>query len=135
MKPTVRLKRRPLAPHLRIYRLTMTMMVSILHRLTGIALYLGTLLLTWWLVAASWSPEAYATFRSFIGSPAGEIVLLGYVWALLHHLLGGLRHFVWDMGKGFDLLAANFMARATLIGSLSLTAAIWVAGHLIGTAT
>ncbi|UDL90671.1 succinate dehydrogenase, cytochrome b556 subunit [Mesorhizobium sp. PAMC28654] len=135
MKPTVRLQRRPLAPHLRIYRLTMTMTMSILHRLTGIALYLGTLLLTWWLVSAAWSPGAYATFRLFIGSSAGEIVLLGYVWALLHHLLGGLRHFVWDMGKGFDLPAANVMARATLIGSLSLTAAIWVAGHLFGGAT
>ena len=78
---------------------------------------------------------AYAIFGSFIGSPAGEIVLLGYVWALLHHLLGGLRHFVWAMGKGFHLPTANFMARATLIGSLSLTAAIWVAGHLIGGAT
>jgi succinate dehydrogenase / fumarate reductase cytochrome b subunit len=135
MKSTVRLQRRPLAPHLRIYRLTMTMTMSILHRLTGVALYLGTLLLAWWLVAAAWSPGAYAPFRSFIGSPAGEIVLLGYVWALLHHLLGGLRHFVWDMGKGFDLPAANFMARAILIGSLSLTAAIWAVGHLIGGAT
>lgn len=131
MRPTVRLPRRPLSPHLQIYRRTTTMTMSILHRITGVGLYLGTLLLAWWLVAAAWSPDAYATFQSFAGSPLGELILLGYLWALVHHALGGLRHLVWDMGKGFDLPAANVMAQATLIGSIVLTAAAWVAGLFI----
>jgi succinate dehydrogenase cytochrome b subunit len=92
MKPAARFQSRPLSPHLQIYRLTMTMTMSILHRITGVGLYLGTLLLAWWLIAAALGPNAYAAFESFVGSPLGELILLGYTWALIHHMLGGLRH-------------------------------------------
>jgi len=103
----------------------MTMMMSIVHRLTGTALYFGTLLLTWWLIAAA---KTYRLFESCTGSPAGKFVLICYTWALIYHLLGGLRHFAWDIGQGFDLPTANLMERATLIGSVILTVLVWTIG-------
>src|ERR1700692_2275334 len=92
---------RPLSPHLSAYRMTLTMMMSIVHRITGGALYVGSLLLAWWLLAAAAGPHAYATFQSVASSFIGRLVLLGYTWALVHHMLGGLRHLVWDTGHGF----------------------------------
>ena len=126
MKSSARSQPRPLTPHLRIYRLTLTMMMSIAHRITGASLYLGTLLLAWWLLAAAKGPETYATFQDFADGWSGKVILFGYTWAIIHHLLGGLRHLVWDTGRGFDLPTANFMARATLIGSVALTALVWI---------
>jgi succinate dehydrogenase / fumarate reductase, cytochrome b subunit len=123
-----RLRPRPLSPHLAIYRRTATMMMSIAHRLTGAALYAGTLLLTWWLIAAAEGPKSYLAFETFIASPPGKFVLLCYSWALIHHLLGGLRHFAWDFGRGLDLPTASQMARATLVGSLFVTAMVWAVG-------
>ncbi|MEQ8282156.1 MAG: succinate dehydrogenase, cytochrome b556 subunit [Parvibaculum sp.] len=120
---------RPLSPHLQIYRLTVTMVMSIVHRITGAGLYAGTLLLAWWLVAVATGPEAYAVFEGFIGSWFGRLVLFGYTWALIHHMLGGIRHFVWDFGKGFDLRAADLMAWGTVLGSVVLTVLVWVAGY------
>jgi succinate dehydrogenase / fumarate reductase cytochrome b subunit len=119
---------RPLSPHLAIYRRTMTMVMSIAHRMTGAALYFGTLLLTWWLIAAAEGPKSYQAFETCIASPLGKFVLLCYSWALIHHLLGGLRHFAWDFGRGLDLPTANLMARATLIGSIFLTVMVWAVG-------
>ena len=92
---------RPLSPHLQIYRLTLTMLMSIVHRITGGALYIGTVLLAWWLIAAASGPNAYAVFQSVASSFLGRIVLLGYTWALIHHMLGGVRHLIWDTGAGF----------------------------------
>jgi succinate dehydrogenase cytochrome b556 subunit len=77
----------------------MTMVMSTLHRITDAALYSGTLLLAWGLVAAAWSENTYAAFEAFVGSPLGKIILVGYTWALAHHLLGGLRHFCLGHGK------------------------------------
>lgn len=128
MKSPARLQSRPLSPHLRIYRPAMTMMMSIMHRITGAALYVGTLLLAWWLIAAAMGPGAYSPFQSFIGAWFGKLILLGYTWALIHHVLGGLRHFIWDAGWGFDLPMANFMACATPVGSILLTILVWIAG-------
>lgn len=85
---------RPLSPHLQTYRWTLTMAMSIVHRATGIALYFGTILLAWWLMAVASGPGAYGIFSSFIGSWFGRLVLFGYTWALMHHLLSGIRHFV-----------------------------------------
>jgi succinate dehydrogenase / fumarate reductase cytochrome b subunit len=93
----------------------MIMMMSIAHWLTGAALYFGTLLLTGWLVAVAEGPKSYQAFETSITSPPGKFVLLCYAWALIHDLLGGLRHFAWDIGQGFDLSTANLMGRATLI--------------------
>lgn len=126
MKSQARSQPRPLAPHLQIYRVTITMMMSIVHRITGASLYLGTLLLAWWLIAAARGPEAYAMFQDFADGWLGKVVLFAYTWTVIHHLLGGMRHLVWDAGQGFDLPTASLMARATLAGSISLTTLVWI---------
>jgi succinate dehydrogenase / fumarate reductase cytochrome b subunit len=117
---------RPLSPHLSIYRFRPTMAMSILHRITGSALYVGTLLVVWWLVAAASGPEAFATASWFFGSILGRIILFGYSWALLHHMCGGIRHFIWDSGHGLDKETSTKLALATLAGSLTLTAILWI---------
>jgi succinate dehydrogenase / fumarate reductase cytochrome b subunit len=124
---------RPLSPHLSTYRLTLTMAMSIVHRITGGALYVGSLLLAWWLLAAASGPNAYATFQSVASSFIGRIVLFGYTWALIHHMLGGLRHLVWDTGHGFGPAEREWLARANLAGSIVLTIVLWiVGGYLMG---
>lgn len=120
---------RPLSPHLQIYSPMLTMMMSIVHRITGAALFFGTALLAWWLLAAATGPEAFATVQWFMGSIIGRLILFGYTWALIHHMLGGLRHLVWDTGRGFELPTVEFMARATLAVSIVLTLGVWVAGY------
>jgi succinate dehydrogenase / fumarate reductase cytochrome b subunit len=122
---------RPLSPHLQIYRPMLTMMMSIVHRITGAALYLGTLLLAWWLIAAASGPNNYATFQWFIGTLIGRFILFGYTWALLHHMIGGVRHLIWDMGYGFGPSEREWLARATLFGSVTLTILLWVVGYLV----
>ena len=122
---------RPLSPHLQIYRPMLTMMMSIVHRITGAALYFGTLLMVWWLLAAAAGPNAYATFQDFISSIIGKLILFGYTWALIHHMLGGIRHFVWDTGHGFGAGEREWLARATLFGSIVLTLLLWVVGYLM----
>jgi succinate dehydrogenase / fumarate reductase cytochrome b subunit len=117
---------RPLSPHLSIYRRSNTMVMSILHRLTGAALYFGTLLLAWWLVAAAMGPDYFAFVNGLAWSVPGKVVLVGYTWALMHHMLGGIRHLIWDTGRAFDLGSVNLLSNLTIIGSLLLTAGIWV---------
>jgi succinate dehydrogenase / fumarate reductase cytochrome b subunit len=121
---------RPLSPHLQIYRPMLTMMMSVAHRVTGAALYFGMALLAWWLLAAAAGPNAYATFDAFIGSIIGEIVLLGFTWALIHHALGGIRHLIWDLIYGFEPADREMLALATIVGSVVLTALLWVVGYL-----
>jgi succinate dehydrogenase / fumarate reductase, cytochrome b subunit len=116
---------RPLSPHLQVYKLSWTMAMSIIHRITGAALYFGTALLAIWLVAAASGPEAYARVMWVYGSILGKLVLFGYTWALLHHLFGGLRHFVWDAGRNLDPAGAQRLAQIGLMGSVALTVAIW----------
>lgn len=122
---------RPLSPHLQIYRLTLTMMMSIVHRATGAALYAGTLLVAWWLIAAATGPNAYAGVQWFMGSLVGLLVLFGYTWALIHHMLGGIRHLIWDAGHGFGPLEREWLARATVVGSVGITLVLWVVGYLM----
>jgi len=98
--------------------------MSIVHRITGAALYFGTLLLVWWLVAAATGPEAYDTASSVLGSWFGRLVLIGYCWALMHHMFGGIRHFIWDTGRGFELDTVDRLAWGTLIASLVSTLVI-----------
>lgn len=120
---------RPLSPHIQIYRWTLTMMLSILHRATGVALYAGTVLLAWWLLAAATGPEAYAQVKTVSSAWYGRLVLFGYSWALFHHMFGGLRHFIWDTGRGFDLKHVEIIARLTSLLPLILTASVWVAAY------
>jgi len=124
-------RQRPLSPHLQIYRPMLTMMMSIVHRITGAALYFGMLLLAWWLIAAASGPNAYATFEWFMGSVIGQLVLFGYTWALIHHMLGGIRHLIWDTGHGFEPAEREMLTLATLIGSITLTLILWVVGYLV----
>ncbi len=123
--------RRPLSPHLSIYRPTLTMMMSIAHRITGWGLYFGSALLALWLLAVASGEENFATAQSIVGSWPGQIVLFLFTWALMHHMLGGIRHLIWDTGHGFSRPAIEFFARATLIGGILLTALIWIAASLI----
>lgn len=116
---------RPLSPHLFIYKPPINMVMSITHRLTGAALYVGTLLLSWWLIAAAVGPEYFDYVSSWFAWWPGKLVLIGYTWALLQHMLGGIRHLIWDTGKGFDLAAIDRLSWGSLILSLVLTAAIW----------
>ena len=122
---------RPLSPHLTIYRLTLTMMMSIVHRITGAALYVGTLLVAWWLIAAASGPNGYATVQWFMGSWIGRLMLFGYTWALIHHILSGLRYLIWDTGRGFGPSEREWLIRATLFGSVTLTVVLWIVGYLV----
>jgi len=96
------------------------------HRITGVALYCGSLLLAWWLIAAATGPDYYNYVLSWFATWPGKIVLLGYTWALMHHMLGGLRHFVWDTGHGYDLKTIDVLSWGSLAGSLILTVLIWL---------
>ena len=121
---------RPLSPHLFIYKPMLTMLMSIAHRVTGTALYFGTLLIAWWLLAAASGPNAYAAIGSFMNSGLGKVILFGYTWALLHHMLGGIRHLIWDTGHGFGPRERELLAISTLVGSIALTVVIWVVGFM-----
>ncbi len=122
---------RPLSPHLSVWKPTITYVMSIAHRLTGAALYFGMPFLAWWLVAAASGPDAFATASGFFGSWFGRLILFGFTWALVHHLLGGVRHLIWDTGAGFDLPTASRLGWATIIGSVGLTLVIWIIGYIV----
>jgi succinate dehydrogenase / fumarate reductase cytochrome b subunit len=119
---------RPLSPHLQVYRLQINMVMSMLHRVTGAALYFGTVLLAWWLVAAAAGPQYFAYVNSMLGNPLGKLVLVGYTWALLHHMLGGLRHLIWDTGRGLSIPTVNALSWLTILASVVLTALVWGVG-------
>ena len=116
---------RPLSPHLQVYKPIVNMVMSILHRMTGAALYFGSLLLAWWLIAAASGPEYFSFVNGLFGSLAGRIVLFGYTWALIHHALGGIRHFIWDTGRGFDLETIDNMSWWSIYASVALTLMVW----------
>ncbi len=117
---------RPLSPHLQIYSPLINMVMSIVHRITGAALYFGSLLLAWWLIAAASGPDYYNYVMSWFGSWPGKIILLGYTWTLMHHMMGGLRHLIWDSGHGYDLGTVDALSWGSLAASLTLTAIIWI---------
>ena len=120
---------RPLSPHLQIYRWQWTMLLSIVHRITGVALTVGTLLLVWWLVATAYGPESYAGVQAFIAHWFGRLILLGFTWALFYHLSNGIRHLFWDAGRGFELSTGYGSAWVVVLASVVLTALAWLAGY------
>jgi succinate dehydrogenase / fumarate reductase, cytochrome b subunit len=124
--PGVR-RERPLSPHLQIYSPLINMVSSILHRMTGAALYFGTFLLAWWLTAAATSPAYFNYVSSWFATWAGKAVMIGYTWALLQHMFGGMRHFLWDTGRGYDLKMIDQLSWGSLALSFVLTAVIWFA--------
>jgi succinate dehydrogenase / fumarate reductase cytochrome b subunit len=113
---------RPLSPHLSIYRLQLTSMTSILTRITGNALLISALLVVWWLLAASTSPEYFAFADAVLTSLLGKLVLILSLWGLWYHTLAGVRHLIWDNGIGLDVPTAEKMGWAVIGGSLFLTA-------------
>ena len=108
------------------------MAMSILHRVTGVALYFGTLLLVRWLLAAAAGPSGYATFQGFISSWFGRLVMFGYTWALFHPLMSGIRHFIWDLGYGFGKNEREWLTGAALIGGIVLTVLVWAIAFATG---
>ena len=120
---------RPLSPHLQVYRFQWTMALSILLRITGVALAVGSLVLVWWLVAAASGPEAFATVQGFIGSILGRLLLFGWTLALFYHLCNGIRHLFWDAGYGFELDVAYRSGLAVLGASVALTLVSWILGY------
>lgn len=117
---------RPLSPHLTIWRWGPHMLVSILHRATGIALSLvGLAVLSWWLMALAQGPDAYSIFQRVANSPIGLVVLVGLSWSFFQHLLSGIRHLVMDTGAAFELGTNKRSAILTIVGSVLLTALLW----------
>ncbi|MEL6946195.1 MAG: succinate dehydrogenase, cytochrome b556 subunit [Pseudomonadota bacterium] len=124
-------KPRPLSPHLFIYKPIPTMVMSILHRLTGAALYFGTILVAWWLVAAASGPAALETANWFFGSFLGRLILFAYTFALIHHMLGGIKHLVQDTGAGLEKNFTTQMAKLQPIVSAVLTVLIWIIAYAV----
>jgi len=123
-----KLIRRPLSPHLQVYRWPITMAVSICHRMTGVGLAIGAVLLTWWLVAAAVSDDAFATVQWFLATPIGLLMLLGWSVSLFLHLFNGIRHLVWDVGYGYDKPHYDYSAWAVLAATVVATVLLWVVG-------
>ncbi|MCC6914309.1 MAG: succinate dehydrogenase, cytochrome b556 subunit [Rhodospirillaceae bacterium] len=121
---------RPLSPHLQVYRLPLAAWLSISHRAAGIGLTLGTLLLTWWLAAAAYGPDAYALFSDFISSALGLLILFGFSVALFFHLCNGIRHLLWDAGKNFSIETTKRTNIYVIAGTVVLTAIAWLIAYL-----
>ena len=130
---TPNLGQRPLSPHLSIYRFGWTMAFSIGHRILGVALSVGTLLLVYWLVALAEGPESYARAQALLGHWFGRLVLFGWTFALFFHLCNGIRHLCWDAGWGLDMKTARMTAWGVLTVAVLLTLFTWSIGYgLIG---
>lgn len=118
--------KRPLSPHLQVYRPQLTSVLSIIHRATGIALTIGTLLVVYWLVSLAAGPEPYDHAKSVLGSMLGQLCMFLWTWALFYHLCNGIRHLVWDAGYGFAMEAVYKSGRAVVAASLILTFLTWL---------
>lgn len=123
---------RPLSPHLQIYRWYFTMALSIAHRVTGIGLALGLILLTWWLMALASGPDAYRTIQALIDSWLGALVLFLYTPVLFYHMGNGVRHLVWDFGHGLDVPAAKRSGVAVLVFAGVMTVLTWTVVIVVG---
>jgi succinate dehydrogenase / fumarate reductase cytochrome b subunit len=107
------------------YRPQLTSMLSILHRLTGVGLSVGAVLLVWWLVALAGGPWPYAAFARHLNAWYGQVLLLGWTWTLVYHLCNGIRHLFWDLGYGYSLPVAYRSGYAVVAASVLVTAAVW----------
>jgi succinate dehydrogenase cytochrome b subunit len=120
---------RPLSPHLQIYRPQISSVLSILHRITGVALAVGSLLLVYWIIAAAVGPEAFAEAQTLIGSVIGRLLLLGWTFALFFHLVNGIRHLLWDTGWGFEIKTMTVTGWIAVLAALLLTLIAWGIGY------
>jgi succinate dehydrogenase / fumarate reductase cytochrome b subunit len=123
---------RPLSPHIGIYRWYLTMALSIAHRVTGGALAMGLLLLTWWLMALAGGPESFATVQAVMDNFLGALILFGFTLFFYYHTLNGVRHLVWDTGRNLEKLAAYQSGVLVLAGTVVLTTVTWIAILVIG---
>ena len=126
---------RPLSPHLQVYRPQITSILSILHRITGVGLWAGALMMTYWIASATYGPEAFARAQWFLGSWFGRLVLLGLTAAMYYHLANGIRHLAWDIGWGYEMDKLKISGWAVLIFTgvmtvLTFLAGYWVAGAI-----
>jgi succinate dehydrogenase / fumarate reductase cytochrome b subunit len=122
------LVRRPLSPHLQVYRLPLVALTSIANRITGVALCAGLLLMVWWLAAAAAGPGPFAAVQGFIGTWLGLLMLFGWTAALMYHALNGIRHLIWDAGFGYELPTAIATGRLVVAASIGLTLLVWLIG-------
>lgn len=122
---------RPLSPDLQIYRPQLTSILSFSHRVTGIALSVGTLLLISWLMAAAAGPQAYSTFQRFISSWLGLVLMFGWTFSFFFHLCNGLRHLVWDAGYGFELRSIYVSGWTVVVVSTTLTVGAWIVSFVV----
>jgi succinate dehydrogenase / fumarate reductase, cytochrome b subunit len=123
--------KRPMSPHVSIWRWHMTMAASILHRVTGVANYVGAFLVVAWLFATAAGPDLYEPFAALVGSIWGQLVLFGFTLSVSYHLLNGVRHLFMDAGKGFNPKFASFTAGLALVLSIVLAVAIWLLAGLV----
>lgn len=122
-------KERPLSPHLQIYKPQITSVLSILHRMTGVFLILGTFIFTWWLYALSDGPDYYAKFLSYMSSWIGLLLLFGWTFSLCYHLFNGIRHLFWDIGLGFEMENVKKSGWAVVILTTISTVTIFCMGY------
>ncbi len=123
---------RPLSPHLQVYRPQITSVLSILHRMTGVALTIGTVLLTWWLVAAAYGPEQFANAQAFLGSVIGQLLLWAFTFSLFYHLCNGIRHLLWDFGWGFEIAQVRMSGIVMVAAAVLLTLVTLIAAYAFG---
>lgn len=121
---------RPLSPHLQVYRPQITSVLSILHRITGVALTAGTVLLTWWLVSAGYGPEPFADSQAFLGSWFGQLLLWAFTFSLFYHLCNGIRHLLWDFGWGFEMTQVRTSGMVMVATAAALTVITLIAAYL-----
>lgn len=122
------MSQRPLSPHLGVYKLSYTMSLSILHRATGVAVSVGFLGFAWWLMALASGPEDYAVAMRCLTSPLGKLLLAGFTFGFVYHFCNGIRHLVWDTGRGLERAQARRSGAVVVVASLLLTALVWWLG-------
>jgi succinate dehydrogenase / fumarate reductase cytochrome b subunit len=123
--------KRPMSPHLQVWKWHVTMLGSILHRATGVANYMGAFLVTAWLFAAASGPELYGEFEALAGSIVGQVILFGFTLSIVYHALNGVRHLIWDAGHGFAPRVASFTGYLVILLAILGAAAIWLLAGLV----
>lgn len=122
---------RPLSPHLQVYRPQITSMLSITHRISGVALAAGALLLTYWLTSAAYGPEVFERTHALFGTTIGRLFLLGFTFAFFFHLCNGIRHLFWDAGKGFEISAVRASGILVILSAVGLTLLSWSMAYMV----
>jgi succinate dehydrogenase / fumarate reductase cytochrome b subunit len=127
------MSQRPLSPHLGVYKFMYTMSLSILHRLTGCVATVGFIAFVWWLMALATGAEAYAAAMRSLGSPLGKLLLVGFTFSFIYHFCNGIRHLVWDTGRGLERAQARASGYVVIIAALALTAVVvWLGCRALG---